>query len=502
MPMGTKLSKKDVPEVVVKWYYRHNEIPQSVYQLLVQDRITESSADLLLDREEVKARELFVSDATDTYSINSIRGKCFVVHYKDFSKATKDFSPKKDTFFYVLTYNPETRRLMSHMGEIRVGPSYQVELPECRPQTKPRDMPEDCEDREDLVWSPGITDGNLIMYLRAARSMAAFAGMCDGGSTKDGCIAASRDETTIQAISVLHNSVYDTGRALKSLAKSPVPRGVRQKWDEDEMKRFAKGLRQYGKNFFRIRKELLPDKETADLVEFYYFWKKTSPANGTRLLRRNRRPVLRRVKDRSRRCTENNNKENDKDKIKSESLSQSSCSEEDVDSEDSDTREASGYACRHCFTTSSKDWHHGGRDRVLLCTNCRHYFKRYGYLPPLNRDEEEVPLFMFKPKVEQIGALNGDGDNKTDVADVTCPVSARSSPSSIVDGVIVRGRQSPSTASTCSNSSSGDHAGRKNKKTGPEVPQKAKSGWGRHRERARSRRALWWEEERKSRSGW
>lgn len=30
--------------------------------------------------------------------------------------------------------------------------------------------------------------------------MAAFAGMCDGGSTDDGCNAASMDETTINAM--------------------------------------------------------------------------------------------------------------------------------------------------------------------------------------------------------------------------------------------------------------------------------------------------------------
>ena len=32
------------------------------------------------------------------------------------------------------------------------------------------------------------------------RSMAAFAGMCDGGSTDDGCHAASMDDTTINAL--------------------------------------------------------------------------------------------------------------------------------------------------------------------------------------------------------------------------------------------------------------------------------------------------------------
>lgn len=30
--------------------------------------------------------------------------------------------------------------------------------------------------------------------------MAAFAGMCDGGSADDGCLAACRDDTTINAM--------------------------------------------------------------------------------------------------------------------------------------------------------------------------------------------------------------------------------------------------------------------------------------------------------------
>ncbi|KAK2105860.1 hypothetical protein P7K49_015374, partial [Saguinus oedipus] len=53
---------------------------------------------------------------------------------------------------------------------------------------------------EELVWMPGVNDCDLLMYLRAARSMAAFAGMCDGGSTEDGCVAASRDDTTLNAL--------------------------------------------------------------------------------------------------------------------------------------------------------------------------------------------------------------------------------------------------------------------------------------------------------------
>lgn len=124
-------------------------------------------------------------------------------------------------------------------------------------------------------------DSDLLMYLRAARSMAAFAGMCDGGCPEDGANAASRDDTTINALDVvsletrsfehtalndfwvqLHDSGYDPGRALQALVKCPVPKGIDKKWSEEETKRFVKGLRQFGKNFFRIRKDLLPHRDT------------------------------------------------------------------------------------------------------------------------------------------------------------------------------------------------------------------------------------------------
>lgn len=45
--------------------------------------------------------------------------------------------------------------------------------------------------------------------------MAAFAGMCDGGSTEDGCVAASRDDTTLNAL----NTVSDTNGE----AETPCP---------------------------------------------------------------------------------------------------------------------------------------------------------------------------------------------------------------------------------------------------------------------------------------
>ena len=63
---------------------------------------------------------------------------------------------------------------------------------------------------------------------------------------------------------------------------------VDKKWTDDENKKFIKGLRVYGKNFFRIRKELLLHKETSELVSHYYLWKKTPAAAGHRPHRRHR----------------------------------------------------------------------------------------------------------------------------------------------------------------------------------------------------------------------
>lgn len=122
----------------------------------------------------------------------------------------------------------------------------QAKLPELQPLPNPGI--DSVTEKEELVWTPGVNDCDLLMYLRAARwvgasfmlylltliqccwirccwilalvsvmyktylcvsclfiirSMAAFAGMCDGGSTEDGCLAASRDDTTLNALNTV-----------------------------------------------------------------------------------------------------------------------------------------------------------------------------------------------------------------------------------------------------------------------------------------------------------
>ncbi|XP_018015061.1 arginine-glutamic acid dipeptide repeats protein isoform X2 [Hyalella azteca] len=386
-------SKRDNLMVNIKWFYRPSEVPETVYQLLVQDRNTENNnKSLAIDEPLIKSRELFISDATDTYPVSVLRGHCRVDHYADIH-AVREFMPDKNSFFYILGYNPETRRLASTQGEIRIGPSHQAKLPEFEPQIpgEPR-VVQTTRPLEEIRWLPGMAkDTDIIMFLRAARSMAAYAGLVDSGST-EGCKAASHDDTTIAALEILHSCDYDHDLALQKLVKCPLPQRIDKKWTEEENKKFIKGLRLYGKNFFRIRKELLSHKETSELVSHYYLWKKTPAAAGHRPHRRHRRQnVLRRI--RTPRAPRHN--------PPSDPLDPSSTSEREDDSDDSDSKDRQGYHCRHCYTTSSKDWHHAGKDKSLLCYDCRIHFKKYGDLPIIINPREPPPISTQTPTSKQ-----------------------------------------------------------------------------------------------------
>ncbi|XP_063091514.1 arginine-glutamic acid dipeptide repeats protein isoform X5 [Cavia porcellus] len=474
-----KLSKRDHLLMNVKWYYRQSEVPDSVYQHLVQDRHNEndSGRELVITDPVIKNRELFISDYVDTYHAAALRGKCNISHFSDIF-AAREFKARVDSFFYILGYNPETRRLNSTQGEIRVGPSHQAKLPDLQPFPSPDG--DTVTQHEELVWMPGVNDCDLLMYLRAARSMAAFAGMCDGGSTEDGCVAASRDDTTLNALNTLHESSYDAGKALQRLVKKPVPKLIEKCWTEDEVKRFVKGLRQYGKNFFRIRKELLPNKETGELITFYYYWKKTPEAASSRAHRRHRRQaVFRRIKTRTASTPVNTPSR----PPSSEFLDLSSASEDDFDSEDSE-QELKGYACRHCFTTTSKDWHHGGRENILLCTDCRIHFKKYGELPPIEKPVDPPP-FMFKPVKEEDDGLSGKHSMRTrrSRGSMSTLRSGRKKQPASPDGrtsptnedIRSSGRNSPSAASTSSNDSKAETVKKSAKKVKEEASSPLKS---------------------------
>ncbi|CAF3886235.1 unnamed protein product [Rotaria sp. Silwood2] len=281
--------------------------------------------------------------------------------------------------------------LANTQGEIRVGPSHQAKLPLLKVYSSSLSSKNDELSllREEPLWKNKTTDIDLSMYLQAARSIAAFAGMCDRGLAEDMYEVAERDDTTINALTILHNHDYDCKRAIQALVKCPIPKGIDRKWSDDDQKKFIKGLRQYGKNFFRIRKDLLPHKQTSDLVEFYYLWKKTPQAQTTRS-RRRQRPCSTSVilsttptPAKQRNTKNNNNNNNNKDE-----------SEHNSDNDDNQmTTDFDEQYCRHC-QIASKNLQIAGHDNQLLCYSCRIYYEKSGQMPIINL---ECSPYLFKP---------------------------------------------------------------------------------------------------------
>lgn len=100
--------------------------------------------------------------------------------------------------------------------------------------------------------------------------------------------------------------------------------------------------------------------------------------------------------------------------------------------------------------TGSKDWHHAGKDKALLCTDCRVHFKKYGDLPQLEGNKD--PPYLFRPVVQ-------DDEGRIRTRTRTKELNARNRPKRGSDNstpepdMKISGRKSPGAASNTSSSS-------------------------------------------------
>lgn len=124
--------------------------------------------------------------------------------------------PPPHPFFFLLPllYIGKKKHISSHCFDTHIlvygilGPAHQARLPECNSES----YEDDNKLRENLRWVPSsISDQDLIMYLRAARSMAFFVGMCDPDSGDDGSLAASKDCTTANAVDIVNILLFIIG---------------------------------------------------------------------------------------------------------------------------------------------------------------------------------------------------------------------------------------------------------------------------------------------------
>ncbi|KAF2358577.1 ELM2 domain [Trinorchestia longiramus] len=137
----------------------------------------------------------------------------------------------------------------------RVGKAYQAEIPELLHSSD--EQLERCPERALLVWAPNssLTEHQLEEYLWLAKDKYGY--------------------NAEQALGMLFWHRHDLERATTDLANfTPLP----DEWTTEDKVLFEQAFAFHGKAFTRIR-QMLPDKSIAQLVKYYYLWKKTRQKN-------------------------------------------------------------------------------------------------------------------------------------------------------------------------------------------------------------------------------
>uniref|UniRef100_A0A0N5AI46 Mesoderm induction early response protein 1 n=1 Tax=Syphacia muris TaxID=451379 RepID=A0A0N5AI46_9BILA len=148
--------------------------------------------------------------------------------------------------------------------DIREGPAYQASVP---------DLPSyetlySGQERGDLLWSPNekMTEERINFYLMEFYKLA----FKSSESSKTADLSRALMDAEYNVEKALVQYPYPKVNAPKLSAPSdPI------KWTEQECQLFEDGLRSCGKNFSTIQSTKLPHRTVGELVNFYYFWKKT-----------------------------------------------------------------------------------------------------------------------------------------------------------------------------------------------------------------------------------
>lgn len=232
---------------------------------------------------QLKHREVFLSRQFEIINANTIRGKCSVTLYSEVEDLI-DYLKEDDWFYYLLVYDPQQKTLLADRGEIGVGEEYQAEVSEGIIDSS--EDKSNSSELETLMWDPNnpLSTKQVDQFLVLARSVGTFARALDSGSSSKeaslhlSAAAASRDITLLQALSVLHKSKYDIGKAVTGLIPDGGPvlcRDEMEEWSSGEATLFEEGVRKHGKEFIEIQQDYLPWKTVSSIIEYYYMWKTT-----------------------------------------------------------------------------------------------------------------------------------------------------------------------------------------------------------------------------------
>uniref|UniRef100_A0A182YAS3 Uncharacterized protein n=1 Tax=Anopheles stephensi TaxID=30069 RepID=A0A182YAS3_ANOST len=142
---------------------------------------------------------------------------------------------------------------------INLGPDYQATLPECTRPVYGGLQQFHAAQQAQRLWDPALApnERQVQRFIELARSSAAPLG-------------CHTEENALRALLEANGEIH---QAILGMLQGP-PATIHRRWTADEIEQLIQGLEEYGKDFHRIARDLLPGKSTADCVQMYYFWKK------------------------------------------------------------------------------------------------------------------------------------------------------------------------------------------------------------------------------------
>ncbi|KRZ73785.1 Metastasis-associated protein MTA3 [Trichinella papuae] len=367
--------------------------------------------DVLSDEEKhmLVHRELFLTRQFETLPATHIRGKCTVSLLSEVENA-HTYLNKEDAFYYSLIYDSQHKTVLADKGEIRVGPEFQADVPEKMDENN--DMVDEPE-REMLLYNGlnGLSDAQIDQYLVVAKAVGTFARAVDISSTVKipnlhmSAAAASRDVTTMQALSILHKANYDIGKAVCMMvppANRDSSRDQLEEWSASEANLFEEALEKYGKDFSDIRHDFLPWKQLSDIIEYYYMYKTTD----------------RYVQQRRAKAAEAETR------LKQVYIPAYTKVSPNVIPTTAGSQPS--FACESCETQKSEQWYAWGPPAVpqmRLCKDCWSYWKRYGGLKRKHQFEifdKELAVDTSDSNGRDSQDVTGEGGRQMRCAVVNC----------------------------------------------------------------------------------
>ncbi|KRY17454.1 Metastasis-associated protein MTA2 [Trichinella patagoniensis] len=388
--------------------------------------------DILSDEEKhmLVHRELFLTRQFETLPATHIRGKCTVSLLSEVENA-HTYLNKEDAFYYSLIYDSQHKTVLADKGEIRVGPEFQADVPD---KMDDNDNVADEPEREVLLYNGlnGLSDAQIDQYLVVAKAVGTFARAVDISSTVKipnlhmSAAAASRDVTTMQALSILHKANYDIGKAVCmmvppanrdsssfidengtgmntiSVGGPLISRDQLEEWSASEANLFEEALEKYGKDFSDIRHDFLPWKQLSDIIEYYYMYKTTD----------------RYVQQRRAKAAEAETR------LKQVYIPAYTKVSPNVIATSAGSQPS--FTCESCETQRSEQWYAWGPPAVSqmrLCKDCWSYWKRYGGLKRKHQFEifdKEFAVDTSDSNVRDSQDVTGEGGRQMRCAVVNC----------------------------------------------------------------------------------